>query len=140
MFVAIAGLVLGVQALLTRRTRAAVPAPEALGRAGELMRAVSTAAGEIRARALPLADADPVATAAAEVVAAAYRLACLVVRSHGRVPTALDALAVARRRMESVAGRIGERAPTTVLVEDLTKVRRHLEAREDAVRIQLGER
>ena len=143
-FVGIAGLVLGVQAALSWKPRVGgppVPAPEALERARELMRAVSRAAGDIRAHALPVPDADAVAVAAGAVVEAAYRLACLVVRSDGRAAGALDGLAVAARRMENVARRVDHPAArTAVLVEDLTKVRRHLEAREGDVRVRLRER
>ncbi|MFC5287948.1 hypothetical protein ACFPM7_12880 [Actinokineospora guangxiensis] len=118
-------LVLGVHALLSWRTRPAPP------REGEeirrLVRALSAAAGELRARSLGVRAADSVAGMAAGVVEAGYQLAWLAVEREST--SAAAALAKAVAKLEDVAGRVDDPAVRlNVLIEELIIVQSGLES------------
>lgn len=141
-FVGVASLVLGVHAALSWKPGRARGSGAGLDQIRDLVRQVSKQAGEIRARSLGVPVADTVAAVVGGAVEAAYRLAYLAARTGEPDPAALDALAVAARRMAEVARRVDNPAATrpSALIEDLTLVRLHLENAETEAKSRMRER
>ena len=123
-------LVLGVHALLSWRMRPPARESDEIRR---LVRALSAAAGELRARSLGVAAADSVAGMLGGVVDAGYQLAWLAVERESTSAAATLARAVAK--LEDVASRVDDPAVRlNVLVEELIIVQGGLESAARGIR------